>query len=95
MAVLDNNDQDLMQLWSLITELSEQLSQNRSVSVSLYAQAGNIKNQAVHSQTGFVFRRCVFVIPCHVKVQIQFDIHSLKDSTWTRLKKSMMSNWNI
>lgn len=43
MAVLDNNDQDLMQLWSLITELSEQLSQNRSVSVSLYAQAGNIK----------------------------------------------------
>ena len=46
MAVLDNNDQDLMQLWTLITELSEQLSQNRSVSVSLYAQAGNIKVSA-------------------------------------------------
>jgi len=57
MAVLDNNDQDLMQLWGLITELSEQLSRNRSTSVSLYGQAGNIKNQAVHSQTGFVFRR--------------------------------------
>lgn len=42
MAVLDNNDQ-LGQLWSLIQELSEQLNQNRSVSVSLHAQAGNIK----------------------------------------------------
>ncbi|KAF9468605.1 hypothetical protein BDZ94DRAFT_1279690 [Collybia nuda] len=57
MAVLENGDQDLMQLWGLITELSEQLNQNRSVSVSLYAQADNIKNQAVHSQTGFVLRR--------------------------------------
>jgi hypothetical protein len=43
MAVLENGDNNLMQLWSLITELSEQLNQNRSVSVSLYAQAGNIK----------------------------------------------------
>lgn len=43
MAVLENGDQDLMQLWGLITELSEQLNQNRSVSVSLYAQADNIK----------------------------------------------------
>jgi hypothetical protein len=51
MAVLDNNDQDLMQLWGLIQELSEQLNQNRSVSVSLYAQAGNIKvNALVYEQ---------------------------------------------
>ncbi|RDB17913.1 hypothetical protein Hypma_000929 [Hypsizygus marmoreus] len=56
MAVLENNDQ-LGQLWTLIQELSEQLNQNRSLSVSLYTQAGNIKNQAVHSQTGFVLRR--------------------------------------
>ncbi|KAG5652890.1 hypothetical protein H0H81_003254 [Sphagnurus paluster] len=56
MAVLDGNDQ-LGQLWALIQELSEQLNQNRSISVSLHAQAGKIKNQAVHSQTGFVLRR--------------------------------------
>ncbi|GLB38262.1 hypothetical protein LshimejAT787_0501270 [Lyophyllum shimeji] len=56
MAVLENNDQ-LGQLWALIQELSEQLNQNRSISVSLHGQAGNIKNQAVHSQTGFVLRR--------------------------------------
>ncbi|KAF8073856.1 hypothetical protein FPV67DRAFT_1479566 [Lyophyllum atratum] len=56
MAVLESNDQ-LGQLWALIQELSEQLNQNRSISVSLHGQAGNIKNQAVHSQTGFVLRR--------------------------------------
>ncbi|KAG6903136.1 hypothetical protein C0995_004683 [Termitomyces sp. Mi166 len=58
MAVLESHDQ-LGQLWALIQELSEQLNQNRSASVSLLAQAGNIKarNQAVHSQTGFVLRR--------------------------------------
>ncbi|KAG6808996.1 hypothetical protein H0H92_002063 [Tricholoma furcatifolium] len=56
MAVLENNDQ-LSQLWALIQELSEQLNRNRSLSVSLHAQAGNLKNQAVHSQTGFVLRR--------------------------------------
>ncbi|KAG6868618.1 hypothetical protein C0993_000421 [Termitomyces sp. T159_Od127] len=56
MAVLESNDQ-LGQLWALIQELSEQLNRNRSVSVSLLAQAGNIKNQAIHSQSGFVLRR--------------------------------------
>jgi len=46
-----------MKLWSLITELSEQLNQNREVSANIYTQAGGIKTQAVHSQTGFVLRR--------------------------------------
>ncbi|KAF9013436.1 hypothetical protein BDQ17DRAFT_1231254 [Cyathus striatus] len=57
MAILDNGDYDFSHLWSLIQELGEQLSQNRSQSVSLYGLAGNIKNQALHSQTGFVLRR--------------------------------------
>ncbi|KAJ6584871.1 hypothetical protein B0H19DRAFT_399204 [Mycena capillaripes] len=59
MTILDSSDQDptLMKLWSLITELSEQLNQNREVSANIYAQAGGIKTQAVHSQTGFVLRR--------------------------------------
>ncbi|KAF9046425.1 hypothetical protein BJ165DRAFT_1527521 [Panaeolus papilionaceus] len=58
MAIIENNNEyDLVQLWSIITELGEQLSQNRSMSVSLYSMAGKIKNQAVNSQTGFVLRR--------------------------------------
>ncbi|KAH9480510.1 hypothetical protein JR316_0007110 [Psilocybe cubensis] len=65
MAILDantTNDHDLMQqLWTVITELGEQLSQNRSMSVSLYGLAGKLKanstTQAINSQTGFVLRR--------------------------------------
>ncbi|KAJ7857679.1 hypothetical protein B0H14DRAFT_2442998 [Mycena olivaceomarginata] len=59
MTILESSDQDpsLMRLWSLITELSEQLNQNREISTSIYSQAGGIKTQAVHSQTGFVLRR--------------------------------------
>ena len=36
-------DQELMRLWSLIAELSEELNQNRSLAVSLYSQATNVK----------------------------------------------------
>ncbi len=43
MTILDNNDQDLMQLWQIITDLSDQLNQNRTLSVALYGQAGNVK----------------------------------------------------
>lgn len=42
MAIMDNHDQDMAlmnHLWTIISELSEQLSQNRSVAVSLYGQA--------------------------------------------------------
>lgn len=67
MAVLDNNDQDLMQLWAMITELSEQLNQNRNLSVALYGQAGNIKVcakiigkcNATEVEWGIRTRRCI------------------------------------
>jgi hypothetical protein len=42
MAVLESADQ-MGQLWALIQELSEQLNQNRSMSVSLLAQADKTK----------------------------------------------------
>jgi len=58
MAILENSGEyDLMRLWAIITELGEQLSQNRSMSVSLGGLAGKIKNQALNCQTGFVLRR--------------------------------------
>jgi hypothetical protein len=37
------SDQELMRLWGLIAELSEELNQNRSLAVSLYSQATNVK----------------------------------------------------
>lgn len=44
MAIIEGNgENDLMRLWSVITELGEQLSQNRSMSVSLYGLVGKIK----------------------------------------------------
>lgn len=43
MAIVEGGHDDLMQLWAVITELGEQLNQNRSMSVSLYALAGKIK----------------------------------------------------
>ncbi|KAF5369529.1 hypothetical protein D9758_002579 [Tetrapyrgos nigripes] len=42
MAIMEGVD-DLTQLWGLIQDLSEQLNQNRSLSVSLYTQAGGVK----------------------------------------------------
>lgn len=62
MAIIEgggSGEPDLTHLWAIITELGEQLSQNRSLSVSLYSQAGKIKHQAINSQTGFVLRRYV------------------------------------
>ena len=41
MAIVDGDE--ISQLWAVITELSEQLNQNRSASVSLYAQTGGLK----------------------------------------------------
>ena len=40
---------ELNHLWQLITELSEQLNENRSLSVSLYTTAADIK---VHNMLG-------------------------------------------
>ncbi|KAG6878916.1 hypothetical protein C0992_006662 [Termitomyces sp. T32_za158] len=53
MAVLESNDQ-LGQLWSLIQELSEQLNRNRSVSVSLLAQAGSIKKDVQEQELSLI-----------------------------------------
>ncbi|KAF8843414.1 hypothetical protein BDN67DRAFT_897373 [Paxillus ammoniavirescens] len=58
MAILDNSgESDLVRLLNTIQGLSEQLTQNRSLSISLHASAGAVKTQAAHSQTGFVLRR--------------------------------------
>ncbi|KAH8824892.1 hypothetical protein DL96DRAFT_1500342 [Flagelloscypha sp. PMI_526] len=58
MTIVDPDaDNELTRLWGLITELSEELNRNRHLAVSLYTDTGNIKNQALHSQTGFVLRK--------------------------------------
>ncbi|KAF9454768.1 hypothetical protein P691DRAFT_197029 [Macrolepiota fuliginosa MF-IS2] len=41
--ILENGEYDLTKLFALIAELGESLNENRSLSVSLYAQATNVK----------------------------------------------------
>ncbi|GJJ09212.1 hypothetical protein Clacol_003434 [Clathrus columnatus] len=50
-------DNDLMQLWRLVSELTEQLAQNRAITASLQAQAGSVNSAASHQGTGFALRR--------------------------------------
>ncbi|PIL22341.1 hypothetical protein GSI_15029 [Ganoderma sinense ZZ0214-1] len=52
-----NGDSEVHRVWSLLSEVSEQLSQNRSSAVNLHALADGAKTQVIHSQTGFVLRR--------------------------------------
>ncbi|KAH7885338.1 hypothetical protein F5I97DRAFT_1810686 [Phlebopus sp. FC_14] len=58
MTIVDNSgESDLTRLLGTIQELSEQLTQNRALSISLHTSAGVVKTQAAHSKTGFVLRR--------------------------------------
>lgn len=58
MTVVDNpGDSDVDRLINTIQELSAQLADNRAVAHSLHSAAGAAKNQATHSQSGFVLRR--------------------------------------
>ncbi|KDQ16348.1 hypothetical protein BOTBODRAFT_260852 [Botryobasidium botryosum FD-172 SS1] len=50
-------DSDLIRLWGLIAELSDQLNSNRSIAASLQQQADALKGQAIHAGTGFALRR--------------------------------------
>jgi hypothetical protein len=43
MAILEGGDQDLLRLWNLVAELSEEINRNRTLAVSLYTQASNVK----------------------------------------------------
>ncbi|BGP16553.1 hypothetical protein JCM10213_000535 [Rhodosporidiobolus nylandii] len=48
---------EMERLWTLLTELSAQLSQNRQQTEELHRRADELKAQAVHTQTGFTLRR--------------------------------------
>jgi hypothetical protein len=60
-----SQDNGVQQLWSMVLDLSEQLSHNRVRANALYSIAANAKLQAVHSKTGFVLRR---LVPKHLTV---------------------------
>lgn len=59
MAVLDNanGDNEVIRILNVLNELADQLSQNRSMSISLQTLAGGVKLQSAHAQNGFVLRR--------------------------------------
>ncbi|GAA5975748.1 hypothetical protein JCM11641_005859 [Rhodosporidiobolus odoratus] len=48
---------EMERLWTLLTDLSQQLSQNRQQTEELHRRADELKAQAVHTQTGFTLRR--------------------------------------
>ncbi|KAH9932684.1 uncharacterized protein BXZ73DRAFT_101226 [Epithele typhae] len=50
-------DPDILRVWTLLSEVSEQLSHNRSTAVNVHSLSDGSKAQAIHSQTGFVLRR--------------------------------------
>ncbi|KAL5524433.1 hypothetical protein ACEPAF_9573 [Sanghuangporus sanghuang] len=58
MAIMDDNyERDLMKLWALVVDLSEQLSHTKSQADALRSHSMVLKAQALHSETGFVLRR--------------------------------------
>ncbi|KAF9469667.1 hypothetical protein BDZ94DRAFT_17943 [Collybia nuda] len=48
---------DLVRVWQLVHELSDQLALNQKITNALQTQAGSLKNQASHSGSGFALRR--------------------------------------
>ncbi|GMK57116.1 hypothetical protein CspeluHIS016_0309560 [Cutaneotrichosporon spelunceum] len=50
-------DEEMMKLWGLISELSEQLANNRALVEQLKSRADNVKGQAAHVGAGFPLRR--------------------------------------
>ncbi|EGO05262.1 hypothetical protein SERLA73DRAFT_157852 [Serpula lacrymans var. lacrymans S7.3] len=50
-------DNELLRVWLLVHELSDQLAQNQKFTNALQSQADVLKEQASHSGTGFALRR--------------------------------------
>ncbi|KAK4687245.1 hypothetical protein P7C73_g2879, partial [Tremellales sp. Uapishka_1] len=50
-------EEELMRIWGLVGELSEQLSSNRAIVAQLRGRGENVKGQAAHVGTGFPLRR--------------------------------------
>ncbi|KAF7347479.1 hypothetical protein MVEN_01504100 [Mycena venus] len=50
-------ENELVRIWQIVHELSEQLAQNQKTTAALQTQAATLKNQATHTGTGFVLRR--------------------------------------
>jgi len=50
-------DNDLLRAWLLVHELSEQLAQNQKMTNTLQSRAASLKDQAIHTGSGFVLRR--------------------------------------
>lgn len=77
MAIMDADrfEHDVMKLWTLVVDLSDQLSQTKQVASTLRNETIKLKvrrpvvvllctdvlyqAQALHSETGFVFRRYI------------------------------------
>jgi len=56
MAIQDN-EQEMMKLWTLVVDLSDVISRVKAQAVTLNSQTQSLKTQAGHAETGFVLRR--------------------------------------
>ncbi|KAM0749095.1 hypothetical protein T439DRAFT_327591 [Meredithblackwellia eburnea MCA 4105] len=57
MTVMMDGQNDVDRLWTLLSDLSVQLTHNRQMTEDLHRRAEELKVQAVHSQTGYTLRR--------------------------------------
>jgi len=71
--ILENGEYDLSKLFALIAELGESLNENRSLAVSSYTQATNVKVDTMKVVAGkFVHPRSVRRKPFIVKLDSSF-----------------------
>ncbi|KAG8834636.1 hypothetical protein FRC17_007938 [Serendipita sp. 399] len=57
MIIHGDVEAELVRVWDLIGQLSDQLQENRGVTADLRAQADALKAKAIHSGTGYPLRR--------------------------------------
>ncbi|TFK26661.1 hypothetical protein FA15DRAFT_587825 [Coprinopsis marcescibilis] len=50
-------ENELVRIWQLVSELSEQLAHNQKMTHALQAQAASVKDEAQHASQGFILRK--------------------------------------
>ncbi|EJD03541.1 uncharacterized protein FOMMEDRAFT_82134 [Fomitiporia mediterranea MF3/22] len=50
-------DGDMIRVWHMVQELSEQLAHNQKLIATLQSQANSLKDQAIHNGSGYALRR--------------------------------------
>jgi hypothetical protein len=58
MAIMDSNgDSDILRVWEVLSEVSEQLAQNRNTSIGLHSLVGGVKVSSLATSARVVLAR--------------------------------------